>query len=85
MSTVRAKFRVVNMTAFHNPDGKPNGYKVSMTPVTGGSEENKRFYTATPWGEIVLGTMNPDAAAVFVPGAEFFVDFTPADLPNTEG
>lgn len=66
MSTVRAKFRVVNMTAFHNPDGKPNGYKVSMTPVTG-------------------GTMNPDAAAVFVPGAEFFVDFTPADLPNEEG
>ena len=32
-----------------------------------------------PGGQIQLGTINPDAAAQFVPGRQFYVDFTPAD------
>lgn len=79
MSTVRAKFRVHNVSAFTDQAGKPNGYRVSMSPVYSSdpTSENARFYSATPWGEIILGTVNPQAAEQFTPGMEFYVDFTP--------
>ena len=77
--SVRAKFRVTNAQPFAGPDGKANGWKVQLTPVYDSNKEseNGRFYQATPWGEIVLGTVNPDAAAQFSIGAEMYVDFTP--------
>lgn len=80
MSTVRAKFRVHVVTPYTDQSGKPSGYRVALSPVydSNPESENGKFYQATPWGEIVLGTMNPAAAAAFTPGAEFFVDFTPA-------
>lgn len=79
-ATVRAKFRVTNATPYTDPAGTPTGWKVSLAPVydSNPGSENGRFYQATPWGEIVLGTVNPAAAQAFVPGAEMYVDFTPA-------
>jgi hypothetical protein len=76
---VRAKFRVHNVTPYHDQHGKPNGYRVAMAPVydSNPASENGQFYQATPWGEIILGTMNPAAAQEFVTGMEFYVDFTP--------
>lgn len=77
--TVRAKFRVTNSAAFTDASGKPNGHKVTLTPVydSNPESENGRFYRDTPWGEITMGTVNPDVAHAFVPGSEFYVDFTP--------
>jgi hypothetical protein len=72
--TVRAKFRVVSVTE------SENGLKTAnLSPVTSGSPENERFFKWTPGGQIVLGTINPEAAKEFYPGREFYVDFTPAD------
>lgn len=77
---VRAKFRVHNVQPFTDQAGKPNGYRVDLSPVydSNPDSENGKFYQATPWGQITLGTMNPAAAEQFLPGTEFFVDFTKA-------
>lgn len=52
--------------------------RVTLSPVTSGSEENKAFYKWTPGGSIQLETVNTEAAKQFEPGVEFYVDFTPA-------
>jgi hypothetical protein len=41
--------------------------------------ENTKFWDASPTGEIKLGTVNPDAWAMFELGKEYYVDFRPAD------
>jgi len=46
---------------------------VKLAPVTGGSEENKAFFEATPTGLIEFGTINETALAEFVPGVEYYV------------
>lgn len=74
--TVRAKFRCLAV------EQQTEGKVITLHPVTGGSPENESFYRYTPWGEIKLGTVNEAAAEQFVPGAEYYVDFTPV---NTEG
>lgn len=71
--SVRAKFQCTSA----NEVGE--GFKnVSMSPVFGGSEENKRFFNATPSGSIQLGVINAEAAQQFEVGKEYYVDFTPA-------
>lgn len=76
--SVRAKFRVVSVTQLEH------GLKSArLNPVTSGSPENAEFYKWTPGGQIELSTINEKAAAMFVPGKEFYVDFTPADAPAT--
>lgn len=70
---VRAKFQVTSA----NEVGE--GLKsITMAPVFGGSEENNRFFNATPSGSIQLGVINAEAAAQFEQGKEYYVDFTPA-------
>lgn len=54
------------------------GGQIGLEPVHSGSEENKEFFQATPSGVISMGIVNESAAAAFVPGAEHYVDFTPA-------
>lgn len=51
---------------------------IVMLPVTANSPENKEFYASTPSGQITLGIVNPEVAATFELGKEYFVDFTPA-------
>lgn len=72
--TVRAKFRVHCVI----PSG--DGFRIDMSPVYSSDpeSENGKFFKATPWGQITLGTVNAEAAAQFTPGAEFYLDFTPA-------
>ncbi len=70
---VRAKFTVDQKTT--NRDGSQS---VRLTPVTGGSDENKSFYKWTPSGSIDLAILNPDAAAAFAVGESYYIDFTPA-------
>lgn len=70
--SVTAKFRVHNITPFNDAAGVAQGYKVSMSPVydSNPDSENGRFYQATPWGEIVLGTVNPNVAKELPVGSE---------------
>lgn len=55
------------------------GGSIKLTPVTGGSPENEKFFKWTPWGEITIGTISPEAIKQFVPGKQFYVDFTPTE------
>lgn len=74
---VRAKFRVSEIT--EHAYGNQLMKTIKLAPVTGGSDENKQFWAATPNGEIRLGTINMDAAAQFAINDEFYVDFTRAE------
>lgn len=71
--TVRAKFSV--QSVLHSVSGAT----VTLTPVVSGSKENESFYKYTPGGKIELSTVNPEAAAQFSPGKEFYIDFSPAE------
>jgi hypothetical protein len=83
MKSVRAKFKVQSITTtLHWQADKGHMGTVRLQPVSGGSDENKRFYEATPAGQIELGTLNQEALAMFVIGQEFYVDFTPASAPG---
>jgi hypothetical protein len=70
--TVRAKFKVESVTQ------DTNGHSVRLIPVTSGSVENEAFFKWTPGGEIKISTINAEAAEEFVPGKQFYVDFTEA-------
>lgn len=75
--SVRAKFKCESIERSRWQDGK-EVHTVKLSPVYGGSEENKKFYAASPCGKIELGTLNPEAAAAFELGKSYYVDFTPA-------
>jgi len=75
MSTVRGKFKCSEVAQV---EGGTN--RVSLYPVVSGSEENKQFFKWSPGGKIELAVVNPDTAALFEPGKEYYVDFTPAEV-----
>lgn len=54
---------------------------ITLSPVVGGSDENDAFFNAMPFGSIQLGIVNAPAAAMFVPGHEYYVDFTEIGAP----
>jgi hypothetical protein len=70
---VRAKFRCNYVIPYND------GFKVNLSPVTYGSEENKKFYQMTPWGECYFGTVNAEAAKCFEQGKEYYIDFIKAE------
>jgi hypothetical protein len=58
------------------------GRTVEFVPVTGeGSEENKRFFTATPSGKLSLNLSAEAATSIGLDqgkiGSEFYIDITP--------
>lgn len=78
MST-RAKFRC-NVVEDYGLSKKVK-LNVVYEGSLGANDENKRFTKATPSGEIWLTIDNPAASVQFVPGDEYYVDFTPAPKP----
>jgi hypothetical protein len=77
---VRAKFVVNSVTRTkHWDQNKGELQTIKLTPVVTGSDENKRFYEATPSGSIELGTVNEEAAKHFELGKAYYIDFTPAE------
>lgn len=74
---VRAKFKCTEKCQQNWGGG--DSYKVVLDPVTGGNDENQRFFRATPSGRVELGGLRPETAEAFVPGKSYYVDFTPAD------
>ena len=71
---VRSKFIVnrVSKTRFGH-------HEIALSPVTSGSEENKKFWAWTPTGSITIGTINDEAVKQFEAGKEYYVDFAPAE------
>lgn len=80
--TVRAKFQCTSVTPNNAEKPEDKGSSIHLSPVTSGSKENEDFYRWTPGGEIFLSTVNEAAAASFIPGKEYYVDFTPAPEPE---
>ncbi len=81
MNATRCKMRLVSISGGHYASDK--GRTVSFVPVYGdGSEENKRFFQATPSGEIKLNLSADAAQALQLDagkiGSEFYVDISPA-------
>lgn len=81
---VRAKFRVASKEGPREINqwitdlgrtGVREVYDIGMYPVSDGSLENTQSYASTPTGSITLSTVNPDAAAQFEIGAEYYVEF----------
>lgn len=73
---VRAKFRV-NSYETRLDRGTEELRTIKMSPVVDGSEENKKYFKYTPYGQIEIGTLNQAAWEQFPLGAEMYVDFTP--------
>ena len=69
---VRAKFKVDRTSQ------TVNGTEIELSPVASGSQENEQFFKWTPYGSVKMGIVSAGAAEQFKPGAEFYVDFTPA-------
>ena len=58
---------------------KDQGNKtVYFHPVYSGSEENKKFFSATPGGQLSLNVLNESAFQQFEQGAEYYIDFAKA-------
>ena len=74
--TVRAKF-----VCFVKAETVGRNFDIELLPVVDSDpdSENGRFYKSTPSGSIKLATINEKAAAQFVPGNEYYVDFTSAE------
>lgn len=73
---VRAKFRCNSVEYFEGASRK-----VRLSPVYPGAdatEEDRAFWKYTPSGELTMQIDNPPASEMFVPGASYYVDFTPA-------
>lgn len=73
--TTRAKFKCdsVTKTKHWNAAEQEFNYSARFTVVYGDSEENKKFFIATPSGTIEISTIVSDN---FEPGKEYYVDFT---------
>lgn len=92
MDSVTAKFKFIRYetTGYRakiDPKGpwEPSNIHVKeqrtvvFHPVYGNSEENKKFFEATPTGEIKLGIINQEAWPFFELDKEYYVDFRPAE------
>jgi hypothetical protein len=71
--SVRCKFRC------HFKENHVGGTIIKMSPVYGGSDENKAFFAATPGGDISFYTVNKDAADQVEQGKDYYIDITPAE------
>lgn len=78
---VVAKFQINRVS--HGMGGHQDGPRwiahpistVEMNVVTGGSEENKKFFASTPGGSIMLSGLGPEIAALFPVGKPVYVNF----------
>ena len=74
--TTRAKFSCVEIVQNEYPNAST--YRIRLNPVYSGSEENRKFFSFTPGGEISLQVVGIDTASQFSVGHDYYVDFTKA-------
>lgn len=75
---VRAKFFCQSVTKYKHGwggDQPPFHYNYRFQAVSSGSEENKKFFAATPSGQVELSALRDD---LFEVGKEYYLDFSPA-------
>jgi hypothetical protein len=75
----RAKFWCAKVAKTKMGQQGEVGVEVELSAVYDGSEENKKYFKWTPNGRITLGILNPEAAAIFEVGKEYYVDFSVAN------
>ena len=71
---VRAKFICQERTELPG-----DRWNVKLTPVTANSDEDRKFWNATPFGVMELNSITADAAATFEPGKSYYFDIIPAE------
>jgi hypothetical protein len=57
-------------------------WSIELSPVYGNGDpehENTKFWDASPSGSFKLGTINEEAADMFEPGREYYIDIAPAE------
>ena len=59
----------------HWDKAKGHIFTAKFSPVMDGSEENKKFYAATPSGSLEVGTYQQD---IFEVGKDYFIDISEA-------
>lgn len=77
--TVRCRFvcrKVVKEQSFNRANPSPFVYTAKFTVVVGDTEENEKFFDATPAGLLEIGTFKDD---VFEVGKTYTVDLTPVE------
>jgi hypothetical protein len=81
---VRAKF-----ICQRTEEVKYQGYKqtniifTAVGPYNSKDYDSKKFWEASPSGQLTLGTVNEKAVAYFTPGKKYYLDFTeaPEEVP----
>jgi hypothetical protein len=73
----RAKFVVTAKTEY------VDGWRVELMAVTKTSPENEAFWKYTPSGKVEM-TIRKEAGDLFKVGQEYYVDFTPAVVAQSE-
>lgn len=53
-----------------------DGSEIVLEPVYSETGENAKFFKYTPYGEIRIGSINKLAAENFIPGEEYYIDFS---------
>jgi hypothetical protein len=78
MATTRAKFSCNSITKRKHWNVKEHefNFDAEFTAVSSGSEEDKKFFAATPSGSIKISTIISDTFEV---GKMYYIDFIPCD------
>lgn len=90
--SVRAKFKVNSIETIDQPKsvrqedgsyktepGTMTTLKMSPTFSNDPNSENKKFWDASPGGQLTLNCVNTAAVEQFKIGQEFYLDFTPME------
>ncbi len=76
---IRCKFKCNEVTKREGWSGNAFVFEAKLGVVCADSEENKKFFAATPGGQLCLTTLKMDTFEV---GQEYYLDLTPvAKIP----
>jgi hypothetical protein len=83
MNATRCKMRLVSISVSGGYYGKDKSRTVEFRAVSDDSEENKKFFAATPCGEFKIGLSDSAARSLGLDqgkiGSEFYFDITPVE------